>query len=275
MKIALIAGGWHFPKHFYDKVKDVILPDEVSLDLYAVCHRNMTEDLHKDYIKQINQLKESPLKKLDQELYKDYADLDYLKSTGWIVDLCENKIGDYYFMNQWLDLYEDTTDYDIYIYLSDDVYLFDEWKYFIKDFYNNNLEIFEYKESWVKSNLNPNWIHIGNCCNDNLKVMRSSTGIFTSSFLREIKRFPVDNIKLTRENQNDNKWSHWDVDEWNKVQRNTQDFISSKNKEHLCFRLSPYYRISKYMIEAERGLISNQKAITNAYIKGLKQFNII
>ena len=37
------------------------------------------------------------------------------------------------------------------------------------------------------------------------------------------------------------------------------------------FRLSPYYRVSKYMIEGERGLISNTKVSLNMF-DGLKKY---
>lgn len=271
-KIAIIAGGWHFPKHFYDKALTVNIPEGVAVDFYAMCHRNMNEKLHKEYKLKTENLK-GPLGELDKELYADFASVEYLNSIGWKAVLCQNTIGDFFFINQWLDTY--TEEYDIYIYLSDDVYLTNEWKNFITDLTSGTLEVYEHNGAgWYKGSLSPDWVWIGNCPNGTRKVMRSSTGIFTNSFIKQVGRFSMDKVSLTRTDASDNKWNPQDVEDWNQVQRNLQDFLEESKQDHLSYRLSASYRISKYMIEAERGLLSNNNvgAFQTSYNAGLKKY---
>lgn len=272
MKIALIAGGWHFPKHFYDTALTVNIPQGVEVDFYAMCHRNMNEKLHQEYKIKTQKL-EGPLGELDRELYADFASVEYLNSIGWRAVLCENTIGDFFFINQWLNTY--TQEYDIYIYLSDDVYLTSEWKNFITDLISGTMEVYEHNGTgWYAGTLSPDWVWIGNCPNGARKVMRSSTGIFTNSFIKQIGRFRMDKISLTRTNASDNRWNSKDVEDWNQVQRNLQDFLEATKQDHLSYRLSTSYRVSKYMIEAERGLLSNNNvgAFQSSYNTGLKKY---
>ena len=66
----------------------------------------------------------------------------------------------------------------------------------------------------------------------------------------------MDNVKVIRSGLSDTPSSHWSLD-WNVVGINLQHFIQDNNFMDTTFRLSPYYRVSKYMIEGERGLVSN------------------
>lgn len=269
MKVALIAGGWHFPKHFYEKVKQLTVPQGYSVDFIAVCHRNMTATLHQEYIEKIKTLPEGVLKSLDLELYESFADIDYLQQSGWQAKLYENTIGDFFFINQWLDT--NPPEYDIYIYLSDDVYLTNNWVNFLVDFDQNTLPLYEYQQgNWVTSSLPSDWVHIGNCPNPGRKVMRSSTGIFTGDFLRKLGRFEMKQVALKRTGKEDNLWEHLDVADWNQVQRNLQDYLETNKLDNKSFRLSNSYRTSKYMVEAERGLLSNTNIFTDSYLNGIK-----
>lgn len=271
MKVVLIAGGWHFPKHFYDKVRTLLIPENFTVDFVAVCHRNMTEELFKEYKVRVGELPNTVTGKLDKVLYRDFASVNYLKETGWQADLYDNTVGDFNFINQWLDTQPPT--YDMYIYLSDDIYLTENWKYFLIDFYKKKLPIFCYENNkWVPGVLPADWVHIGNCPNPGRKVMRSSTGIFTGDFIKKIGKFSLDNIDFTRGGLDSNLWNHFDVEEWNLVQRNLQNYLEFHKLDNKSFRLSSSYRTSKYMIEAERGLISHNKVFQHSYLNGIKAF---
>jgi len=271
MKVVIIAGGWHFPRHFYNNALDINIPNGYEVDFVAVCHRNMTKELHVEYVQKVSNLPDDVTGKMDKVLYQDFADIDYLNSIGWEANLYDNTIGDFNFINQWLDT--SPKSYDVYIYLSDDVFLTKEWKNFLRDFHFNSLPIFKHNgKDWVPGILPNDWIHIGNCPNPGRKVMRSSTGIFTGDFIQRLGRFNTDNIKLIREGQENNLWKHSDVDEWNLVQRNLQDYLELHKLDNKSFRLSDTYRSSKYMVEAERGLISNNVIIRSSFNKGIQKF---
>lgn len=270
MKIVILAGGWHFPRHFYDTAKKVKVPDGSTLDFVAICHRNMTAEVHKEYLQKIEKLPEDFLKKLDQELYASFADIEYLRETGWQAALYENSIGDFNFINQWLDT--NPPQYDLYIYLSDDIYLTHNWQHFLIDFIERQLTFYKfYNGEWVPSELSNNWVYVGNCPNPGRKVMRSSTGIFPGHFLQSLGRFEMSKVSLTRTGQNNNLWNIQDIADWNQVQRNLQDYMEVHNLDKESFRLSNTYRVSKYMIEAERGLLSNINFFQQSYLTGVKQ----
>jgi hypothetical protein len=149
------------------------------------------------------------------------------------------------------------------MYLSDDIYLTSNWKNFLLDFESGNLDVFEWgNRNWNISKLPEDWLHIGNCPNPGHKTPRSSTGIFTYELISKISRFDMDyprNITLLRNGKDDNQWNHMDVDDWNNVQSNFQYWLEQRQLDTKSFRLSNTYRTSKYMIEAERGLISNKR----------------
>ena len=61
---------------------------------------------------------------------------------------------------------------------------------------------------------------------------------------------------------------------WNTVGTNLQEFIQDNGFMSTSFRLSPYYRISKYMIEGERGLISktHNEKLTYSFNLGMENY---
>ena len=40
MRIAIIIGGWYFPKHLYENVIQITPPQDTTLDFFTVSHRN-------------------------------------------------------------------------------------------------------------------------------------------------------------------------------------------------------------------------------------------
>ena len=42
-KILVIATGWHFSSHFYEKMAQQIVPDGWEIDYYCVAHRTPEE----------------------------------------------------------------------------------------------------------------------------------------------------------------------------------------------------------------------------------------
>ena len=93
------------------------------------------------------------------------------------------------------------------------------------------------------------------------KTARGSFSIWSKDLIDKLGgKFPMDNVKVIRSGLSDTPSSHWSLD-WNAVGINLQHFIQDNNFMDTTFRLSPYYRVSKYMIEGERGLISNMNNV--------------
>ncbi len=38
-KIALIVGGWYYPKHLYSILNELVIPPNIQLDKFVVSHR--------------------------------------------------------------------------------------------------------------------------------------------------------------------------------------------------------------------------------------------
>ena len=46
-RLAVVAGGWHFPLHFYEQIKNQEIPVGWEVDLFCVSHRNPDLDIIK------------------------------------------------------------------------------------------------------------------------------------------------------------------------------------------------------------------------------------
>lgn len=272
MEIAIIIGGWYFPKHLYEQVRQVIPPDGVNLEFFTVSHRNpKLTDIKGEMIPRINN--RQGLDHYDSELYKEIITYPELEALGYKVDEVENKIGDYFFFNQWAEIY-DYKKYHGYIFMHDDNYLLPEFKNILLDVFSNQAEYHKYnyeKRNWVLTKDIKEFDYIANSAVGNRDTARGSFSIWSKRLIEAMGgKFPMDNVKYTREGKTDTPKEHHELD-WNIVGTNFQGFIQKSGFHDTSFRLSPYYRISKYMIEAERGLISANRVGLN-FLDGLKKF---
>ena len=96
MKIAIIVGGWYFPKHLYENIKQIISPQDATLDFFIVSHRNPEYfDIKGEILPRIKDNN-----KYDLELFNDIITYSELEQLGYKVNETENEIGDYFFFNQ-------------------------------------------------------------------------------------------------------------------------------------------------------------------------------
>jgi hypothetical protein len=115
MKIAVVASGWHFPYHFYDMINKQVLPNNCSIDLFCVSHRNPKYSaIEKSGLEIVGDRA-----RLDLQLYSKFATIDDIQSLGWIYKEYENSIGDWGCSNQWLEDY-DYKKYDLLLFTHDD-----------------------------------------------------------------------------------------------------------------------------------------------------------
>jgi len=265
MKIALIVGGWYFPKHLYRNIIEVNPPAGASIDFFVVSHRNPTAvDIAQEMLPRIKENN-----KYDLELFSEIITYPELANLGYVVNEVENVIGDYYFFNQWADLYN-YKDYDYVILMHDDNYILPDFQHILVDIFSHKTRL--YKHNGVK------WEHcseihqidyIANSIVPGRKTARGSFSMWSKKLLNRLGgEFSMENVKVTRKNQLDNPTDHWTLD-WNTVGTNFQNFVQDNDFQKTSFRLSEYYRVSKYMIEGERGLISNMKVGSDSMLRGL------
>ena len=122
-KILVVATGWHFSSHFYEKMSQQIVPDGWEVDYYCVAHR-MPEDENtikeKDGVRNFNE--GSFLDELDQMMYEHPITTQEIEDFGWKFMLEENTVGDMECFNQWAEHY-DYKEYDIILITHDDNFI--------------------------------------------------------------------------------------------------------------------------------------------------------
>lgn len=296
--IALIIGGWYFPKFLYEEVAKVKSPAVYNVDKYCVMHRMPPKQfddglMQQLYTHQISSNQTGFLSRFDSELYGglspqfNHLDPDSLVTDNtklpiqyqelldlnFTVNLTDNKIGDYYFINQWMEIY-DVTMYDYVIFMHDDNYPSSEFQNILVDLFEHpqkteiylhhlaewqNRDLFRGINAYVhnETGLLHNCDYIANSAVGNRKTARGSFSIWSRKFMEAIKEFPMEGVTLNRTGQEDTPIGHDQLEDWNNVGHNLQVWVEQNGFMDTTYRLSPYYRISKYLMEGERGLISN------------------
>jgi hypothetical protein len=238
MKLAVVCSGWHFPWHFYNEISK---QKTKNIDLFCVLHRDPIDD------KNICLLGNSMRERMDKILYDKIISVDEIRELGWDYKLYPNTIGDWGCSNQWLEDH-DYTKYDRFLFIHDDNLVTN--KHFLKQaFTSGNWEILANSEGMPEG-----WI-------------RGSCAFFKKSMLDKLGgKFDVSMTKLRRVGLTDtpkNLTGVNSIDDWNKSTTPLVNFIKENNI--VVKRLSPYYRVSKYLIEGERGFISWTHKRNTAY----------
>jgi len=270
MKIATIIGGWYFPKHLYENVIKLTAPIDSSIDFFVMSHRNpSTTDISAEMLSR----KESN-NHYDNILYSNIITYDELQKLGYTVHECENAIGDYYFFNQWAELY-DYAEYDYIVFMHDDNFILPTFNKLLTDIFEKQVSLYKFNKSWVSDSSYQSFDYIANSPVGNRKTARGSFSIWSKRLLQSMNgKFSMNNINLTRTGKNDTPYGHDDLAEWNHMGRNFQDHIEANRFMNTTYRLSNTYRISNYMIEAERGLIGQTNVLKSEFINNLNKITI-
>lgn len=269
-KIAIIVGGWYFPKHLYDNVIQLLAPTNYSLEFFVMSHRNpKTTDISNEML-----IRPESDNIFDNTLYSEIASYEHLIKLGYRVHECANAIGDYYFFNQWTELY-DYEQYDYVVFMHDDNYILSEFKTLLVDLFEKRINLFKFNKNWISTTNFDNFDYIANSPVGNRKTARGSFSIWSKNLLQSMNgKFPMTNVKLDRTNLNNTPYGHDQLADWNMVGRNFQDHVEANGFMRSTYRLSNIYRISKYLIEAERGLIGHVKVNAHEFIQELKKVTL-
>lgn len=266
-KIAIVAGGWHYPLHFYKSISVQHIPHDWELDKFVIGHREppgLNEE--KDFLNEIS----GGFVDLDKVLYKDFVTKKQLKELGWDYSLEENLYGDFGFTNQWLQ--KKKREYDIIISCHDDNFIRDD--YLIHNVLYNKIQLYEKNESFDIIKTDKDWSILFN----SVSPVKRLTIRFPMVFLRKkvIDLMPdgldLSHINFTRPNIINTPNNHQDLAPWNQISRVFKEFIYDNNLQNEIKYLSPYYRVSKYCIECERGFIHKNISFRNNFIEGMKNW---
>ena len=269
-KIAIIIGGWHYPEHFYKKVSKLKIPEGWTSDTFVIGHRD--PDLDIVFEEKSNILKtlddDNDLVKLDHILYNKTIKRDEIEQLGFDFKLEPNKIGDFYFFNQWSEK-NDWKSYDLYLFMHDDTFMMKDSM--IVDVINKECNLYYYQKEVDK---NSPWLFL-TACGDQLLCPRASFAFFDKELIEKLNgKFSMDNVKLNREGKTDTPGTGLQgTADWNTVSRNFTTFMQNNGWQEKMLRLSPYYRISKYCLEGERGFSHIVKVSTNSFYSGCNDYS--
>ena len=275
-KILVIATGWHFSSHFYEKMSQQIIPDGWEVDYYCVAHR-MPEDENtikeKDGVRNFNE--GSFLDELDQMMYEYPITTKEIEDFGWKFMLEENTVGDMECFNQWAEHY-DFRDYDFVLITHDDNFILSDelfsditngvkvYKPIVESRYGKNGHQFNTEIV----NLDNNWMFLDNGYTQSLHKAFTPRGSF-SFYKKELIDMLPDNrfnmyenggYGIVYRNGETASVGYDGIKAWNTHAGTFRDFLYSGNLVDSTRWLSNTKRISKYCIEGERGFVRNFRA---------------
>ena len=276
-KILVIATGWHFSSHFYEKMSQQIVPDGWEIDYYCVAHRTPEDEntiKEKDDVR--NLVDGHFLDELDQMMYSHPITTEEIESFGWKFMLEENTVGDMECFNQWSEHY-DYRDYDFVLITHDDnLILSDELFVDIvsgvevyKPIEDSRYGAHQFNIKSVK--LNNDWMFLDNGYTESLPKAFTPRGSF-SFYRKELIDMLPDNKFNMYENggygivyrHGETSSAGYDgIKAWNPHAGTCRDFLYEGNLVDSTRWLSDMKRVSKYCIEGERGFVSNHRAGEN------------
>jgi len=252
MKIAVVAGGWHFPGHFYRE----IAAQSKRADLFVVTHRSPELPIVREEKRKRLSVSSGPLADLDRKLYSQFPTIHELKHLGWHYQEAPNTVGDMGFFKQWLETH-DYRDYDLILNCHDDLLIRSR----------DLLAMIE--SSWEKDK----WLILCNGKYDEAPeaYIRGSFGCWSRELLDLLGgRIDLGKLPFTREGKVDTPEGMKALSAWNQTSVPLRKFLTDKKLAGRVASLSPYYRISPWVIECERGFLNQNEGAPWSFTAGLK-----
>jgi len=252
MKIAVVAGGWHWPGHFYR----AMAAQSVSADLFVVAHRSPELPIVKEEKRKRLQSSSGPLADLDRKLYSSFLTIRELESLGWHYQVALNTVGDMGFFNQWLETH-DYRGYDLILNCHDDLFI-------------RSLILLEIaKSSWLRDK----WLILANCRYPEAPegYVRGSFGFWSREMLDILGgHIDLGRLPFTRVGQIDTPEGMKALSPWNSTSVPLRKLIGKNHLTERIAYLSDYYRISEWVIECERGFLNQNEGASKSFASGLK-----
>lgn len=257
MKLAVVAGGWHWPLSFYVQMALQQAGPFEQVDLFVIAHRSPDLKIVREEKIEILCAASGPLAALDRELYREYPTYFELRGLGWNYEEAPNTVGDWGFFNQWLEKHN-YRDYDVILNCHDDTFI-------------RRRDLFTHLgPEWFG-----NWLILSNGTYPKAPdaYVRGSFEFWKREMLDLIGgRFDLGEITLTREGKTDSPVGIGPLSGWNGTCVPLRQMMANNGLAGRIAHLSPYYRISPWVIEGERGFMHSQDGVPWSFAEGLKAF---
>lgn len=242
-RLAVVISGWHYPLHFYDRIVRQKIPKGWKVDYFCISHRDPSFAMEE---KRTKVLGDSQREKLDKILYQEMATVKDLAMLGIEYTEEPNTIGDWGNSNQWLEK-NDYTKYDLFLFTHDDnLILSNRW-------FHDIITDGAYEE----------WEIMCNSVGMPKGTVRGSCEFFKKSFMDRIGgKFDLSEVTLKRVGETTVSEDRNELYDWNSTLYPLMRFIQKENIQ--VGYLSPAYRVSGFVIEGERGYISNTHGANTA-----------
>ena len=268
-KLAVVVGGWHYPHEFYRQLKVQKIPSNWDVDYFVVSHRD--PELPKVFEEKqelLQNIGDGLLQSFDRKLYSRIITKQELEDMQFTYDEEENSIGDLNQLAQWTDRHYEGQ-YDKVLFIHDDTYMLSD-EMFI-DILEQKAQLFlttrtgnevDIKEVSPESD----WLHLGASQHYGATIVPRMSYVFVDKkLLNEIKPHFKDiitkNITLNRKGETDTvsivngKLTKLGTADWNHMPRNFITWILDNGYGDKSLKLSDVYRVNKYLIEGERGMM--------------------
>jgi len=261
-RLAVVASGWHFPILFFEQMAAQKVPAGWEVDFFLISHRDPSFAIEEksDTLANLGYTRRDLY---DRLLYRKVASVEEIKALGWQYILEPNTMGDWGNTNQWLEKH-DYKMYDKFLFTHDDNFILTD------EMLNDILP----QNDWlILSNSTGNsqrrlrqWLHL-----PKVFAVRGSFEFFTKEMLDIMGgSFDLSRTTLTREGKFSTTGDFSELSDWNQNDKPLRDMIMQKGLTNKVRALSPYYRMSTYCLEGERGFIHRtEKSNTKEEERGL------
>lgn len=261
-RLAVIAGGWHFPIAFFEQIAEQKIPEGWEVDMFLISHRDPSYAVEekKDTLPNLGYDRRGLY---DRILYRKVATVKEIEALGWNYILEPNTIGDWGNTNQWLAK-NDYRQYDKFFITHDDNFILTD-QMFADILPQENWLILTNSTGNAQRRLRE-WLHLPKKLS-----LRGSFEFFTREMFDLMGgKFDLSDTTLNREGKTTASGSFSELSDWNTTVFPLQRLIDEKRLQPRIKALSPYYRMSRYCLEGERGYIhKTERSNTKEEEKGL------
>lgn len=251
LRLAVVIGGWHYPLQPFETIPRIPLPVGWRADYFCIGHRDPDLKIVRSE-KDVIESGCASLWRYDAELYAAFASKAEMGRLGWKFSLRENTYGDWAYLNQWMEEV-DSRQYSAVWWLHDDTYMRPGAVSLLRD-------VLPMRVAAIGNGKYPS----APPC-----YLRGSFEFFSREALDLIGKFDLGGAEVTREGLIDTPAEFAALSDWNATAEPTRRLLA-RNRSRVDY-LSPYYRISKYAIEGERGLISSTVGAPWSVFEGASQ----